>query len=775
MTDQQLELIVGSLLHDIGKVLYRTDDGRNHSQSGYDYLKNKIGIDKKEVLDQVRFHHAEYLKNANISESSLAYLTYIADNIASAVDRRKKDESEFGFQKDVPLESIFNILNGNQEKTKYQPQMMDAKGINYPTENAVSYSDGFYSNVKQRITASIEDFQWKPDYINSLLEVMEATLSFIPSSTAKDEIADISLFDHVKMTAAFSSCIYEFLQANEEYNYKDIVFKKANEFYKKQVFLLYSLDVSGIQSFIYTISSKGALKGLRARSFYLELIVEHIIDELLFQLHLSRTNLIYSGGGHAYLLFSNTKHTKDVLIQFEKEINQWFLDTFQTALYVASGWTQCSANDLQNKEKGSYKELFRKVSLQISEKKIHRYSADDIIKLNSNESGNDGRECVICRRTDHLTKDNICEICENLKKTSQAILQGAFFSIRSEKTENALPLPRGRYLVTDQNKDQLKNRIKNDQNYVRSYGKNNYYIRDAVATKLWVGDYVKGDDFKTLGDSAEGWKRLGVLRADIDNLGQAFVQGFENCQTGDRNVTLSRTATFSRKLSLFFKYHINYLLENGKFFLKERKQKQRNAMIVYSGGDDVFVVGSWDDIIGFAVDLHQSLKQFTRNTLSISGGIGIYPVGYPISQMARETGELEDVSKKVEGKNAITLFHERYKFHWDDFMKGVLGEKFQLIEKFFKGMDGEKGKNFLYNMLQLIRGAQEDKLNLARYAYLLSRMEPEPKASLEKKNLYKSFSEQMYQWIKNGADEDIRELELAIYIYVYLIREKGEN
>ena len=48
--DDELELtqeklckiaIAAALLHDIGKVLYRSDDGRNHSQSGYDFLKNE--------------------------------------------------------------------------------------------------------------------------------------------------------------------------------------------------------------------------------------------------------------------------------------------------------------------------------------------------------------------------------------------------------------------------------------------------------------------------------------------------------------------------------------------------------------------------------------------------------------------------------------------------------------------------------------------------------------------------------------------------------------
>lgn len=39
MTDKSLKLAAGSLLHDFGKLLYRYNDGRNHSISGYDYLK----------------------------------------------------------------------------------------------------------------------------------------------------------------------------------------------------------------------------------------------------------------------------------------------------------------------------------------------------------------------------------------------------------------------------------------------------------------------------------------------------------------------------------------------------------------------------------------------------------------------------------------------------------------------------------------------------------------------------------------------------------------
>lgn len=101
-------------------------------------------------------------------------------------------------------------------------------------------------------------------------------------------------------------------------NYKQSLFINAEKSYDEEMFLLYSMDISGIQSFIYTIGEKGALKGLRARSFYLEIMMEHIVDELLEKLSLSRANLIYTGGGHCYLLLANTDDTRDILEHYEK-------------------------------------------------------------------------------------------------------------------------------------------------------------------------------------------------------------------------------------------------------------------------------------------------------------------------------------------------------------------------------------------------------------------------------------------------------------------------
>lgn len=145
ITNRQIKLIIGSLLHDIGKVVYRSGDGRNHSQSGYEYLKQETDMQDTEVLDCIRFHHGNHLKNANIESDACAYVTYYADNVAAFTDRREAENGEYGFDKMVPLASVFNILNGNHGNSHYAMNVLDPRnGINYPTQDPVVMNETFY-------------------------------------------------------------------------------------------------------------------------------------------------------------------------------------------------------------------------------------------------------------------------------------------------------------------------------------------------------------------------------------------------------------------------------------------------------------------------------------------------------------------------------------------------------------------------------------------------------------------------------------------------------
>ena len=181
------------------------------------------------------------------------------------------------------------------------------------------------------------------------------------------------------------------------------------------------------------------------------------------------------------------------------------------------------------------------------------------------------------------------------------------------------------------------------------------------------------------------------------------------------------------------------------------------------------------------MDLKEKFEKYTQGTLSISAGIGVYEESYPISAIAEETGEMESKSKNLPGKNAVTLFEDGEMhtlrdgkteisdgtYAWDEFINKVVIEKYRVLEEFFETLD-DRGMSFLYRMLELIRN-QKDKINFARFVYLLSRLEPADEG--EKKEKYRWFSKKMYEWIQ--SEKDCRELKTAINLYAYSHREKG--
>ena len=507
---------------------------------------------------------------------------------------------------------------------------------------------------------------------------------------------------------------------------------------------------------------------------------------MLDKLELSRANLLYSGGGHCYLLLANTKKTVDRINEFQKELKEWLLEQFQIELYVAFGYVACTGNAFRNIPEGSYGQLFREMSKMLSEQKQHRYCAQDIIKLNHKKLRDYSRECRVCKRIGRVDDEGVCPLCRKIESLSKNVLYSEFFSVvlGNSEEKKGMPLPGGCYLVAD-TKESLSRRMEKDDHFVRAYSKNEMYTGKHIETNLWVGDYTTGDTFEEFAKKSKGINRIGVLRADVDNLGQAIVSGFQSKRNGDRYVTLSRTAALSRQLSIFFKYYIRSLLKNGEYSLEGNEGvKERQATIVYSGGDDVFIVGAWNDVIELSVDLQKMFRKYTQGTLSISAGIGIYEDSYPIAAIAQETGAMESESKRMPGKNAVTIMEDGERhlveegeeekeisdgtYSWEEFDQEVIQEKYRALSEFFEDLE-DRGMAFLYRMLELVRG-HEEKINFARMMYLLSRLEPSEEGP--KKEKYRQLSKKMYEWIQ--SDQDCRQLKTAINLYAYINR-KGEG
>lgn len=785
MNQQTMLVTIGCLLHDIGKIVYRAgaEEG-NHRQAGYRFLKALWPMpEAAPILDCVRWHHAADLRQSKPEPDNLAYIANLADNISAAADRRTLDGAEGRFDRTLPLQPVFSHLNGEHPGHTVPLSPQDGM-LRLPGTEQTELTAGQYAGILENLRHELTGIPPTEPWIHSLLTVLECYTSAVPSSTNTGESPDISLYDHMKISAAVGACISEYCLSHGITDFAQTLFREEASFRTQPVFLLYSADFSGIQKFIYSVSTRNALKSLRSRSFFLELTMEHYIDELLTACGVSRANLLYSGGGHCYLLLPNTDTVTQVLAQWNDRFNRWLTEQFGIQLFLAHGWTPCSANDLTNTPapEAPYREIFRRVSRAVSQHKLHRYSAEQIIQMNTGNEGG-SRECCICGRADHLVTDrdgrDICHWCRRFETLSVGIQTKDFYLVCSGNDEQAafvLPGVAGdaSFYLADEN--WVRQQLKSRHNILRIYTKNQPYAGLTYSTRIYVGDYAYSNSMEELADSSEGIRRLAVCRMDVDNLGQSFVSGYvqkslSSLEEQQHYVTISRTAAFSRQMSLFFKCYINPIL-NGSY----QGDTPLKVSIVYSGGDDVFLVGAWTDILDAAMRIQKAFSAFTCGALTISAGIGLFHDHFPIRLAASQTAALEDEAKQQPSKNAVALLETggKHVYDWDTFTQSVVADKYITLTDFFESESNERGMAFLYQLTALVRAYQSDpqeKIPLARCAYLLARMEPHRSDPSYKD--YIVFSRKMYQWILDPVSS--RELLTAIYLFVYRSRKRKEQ
>ena len=822
-------LIKGALLHDIGKVCYRAMKKRiNHSKLGGDFLEQylKLNEETERLLNCVRYHHKDYLQKAKLDKNDLAYIVYEADNIASGMDRRENEGEEKGFDPKLNLDSIFSVFYSDKEiqvANKYPLIYKDInKAFNYPRKDISLATNSNYEALLNKIKSHFITKDISQISINQLLQILEEGFSYVPSSTNRAEVCDISLYVHSKITSAVASCMKLYFDEQQIQDYKKYCFNSGNKIFRNEkIYLLVSGDISGIQDFIYTIPSKGALKTLRGRSLYIDLLLEEFIDEYLEQIGLSRANVLYSGGGHFYILAPNIEDIKKSIDKLQAKMNRWLMENIGINLYLAIGIAECSANNLMKSE--AQGNLFAIVNKKLKDDKTIRYSKDeDFLEHIFNvekEKDTAKKECNICHNlVDKLWKYNsdeeiACEFCLNLYKLGQDILtQDLVFVISEEKIDGGIKIfgkdkDLYMYAVNIEDIDMFKGKI------LRIYSKNNLLEND-LAIRLYLADYSaknENDEVMTFDDLAKssckidkGIKRLGVLRLDVDDLGIAFSSGFvsdkDKIEDNLRYATLSRYADLSKDISMFFKVAINKICagdligcvdfeEKAFNILGIAKAQKRKVNIIYAGGDDLFLVGAWDEVLEVAIDINRAFKQFTNGRLTLSAGMAMFSPTYPISKMAEIAGLLVQMSKNRKDKNTIALFGMetnlkangkpecKHIYTWADFEMKVCKEKMNYLLARLS-FDGDKfnklsvGKSLIYRLMDLIQLADEDKLNIARFAYVLARMQPKQDKDEQKRKVYEDFVSKMYQWINNN--EDKKQLATALNLLVYYLRDKKE-
>ena len=134
-----------------------------------------------------------------------------------------------------------------------------------------------------------------------------------------------------------------------------------------------------------------------------------------------------------------------------------------------------------------------------------------------------------------------------------------------------------------------------------------------------AGAVEKGDvlHFEALAQFSQGARRLGVLKADVDTLSLLIQEGLNDERARGLRPTITRMATMSSMLDLFFAGHVRRICLD--YFQGRPGWQKKEAEIpidglfyvVYSGGDDLFIVGPWDAVLRLTLSLRQDFTRFT--------------------------------------------------------------------------------------------------------------------------------------------------------------------
>lgn len=361
-------------------------------------------------------------------------------------------------------------------------------------------------------------------------------------------------------------------------------------------------DLSGIQKYLYNISSHKAAVSLKGRSAKLSDYMKDWCDKITTSANeagAKKADPIYCSGGKFYIIIDISENREAIMDAIDKQT-----DTIKKEL-----WTE---------QKGM-------LGINIAYAPFFE-NTDGTVNVDGKTNQNCGELWKIVNAKFVVQKNQKYKniLIEQYDRFFEPIAIGGkpkVCAITGIESDRCVPLY-----------DDTKSRPID--------GKDNFYVLPIVREQVEYGEYLRDRyKFKNFDEYADGTE-LGILRMDVDGLGKRFIKGFDS---------IEKYKEYSNSLTVFF--------EKGIKMLQEQNNYKDYLNIIYAGGDDLFIVGRWDKVIDFAELIHKETENAPFNQgvkdedkIHISGGIAIVKSTFPIAKAADIAGEAEGKAKQYDGK-----------------------------------------------------------------------------------------------------------------------------
>lgn len=377
-------------------------------------------------------------------------------------------------------------------------------------------------------------------------------------------------------------------------------------------------DLSGIQKFIYNVSSKKAAVSLKGRSEYLCQYTREVYNRLtkLPPVKSAGVQEVYCSSGKFYFITSDTAEIREAITQCSRKIESalWEEQHGQLAIaicYVPFVFAEDGKQVVMNEQSGTIGLLWKAITPLFAARKKQAF-----------------RHILTA---DYDQMFDVIPVGGNVKVCAVTGIESA-------------------------------NCVKLDKDL---------FVLPSVEKQIELGEQLRNENhFKTFEDYADE-TYLGILRMDVDGLGARFIREFKD---------LEEYSQFSNRLKRFFDHEYAASENRNVYFIQQKDYYRNDLNIIYAGGDDLFAVGRWDKIIEFAAEVRQQFMCHMQGEgVTISGGIAIVHPKFPIAKAAILSGEAEEKAKTYNDsqKNAICFFNQCVS--WDTEYDEVLQMKNEML------------------------------------------------------------------------------------------------